>query len=98
MKYALMRCYFSKKGSIYLELVFDLWNYEYETGYEIKVTLHQMSDWINQIQEYVNKLCGHVYDISRWDMIIRNIKQKKLNEWVVFEEGEKKNETSIWEV
>lgn len=89
MKYILMRCYFSKKGSQFMELVFDLWNYEYDTGYEIKVTLYKMSAWTNLIQEYATKLCGHVYDISRWDMIIRNIKQMKLDKWIVFEEGEK---------
>ena len=90
MKYILMRCYINKKGYQFMELVFDLWNYEYETGYEIKVTLYKMSAWINQIQEYATKLCGRVYDISRWDLIIRNIKQMKLDKWVVFEEGEKK--------
>lgn len=90
MKYILMRCYLKKNGYQFMELVFDLWNYEYETGYEIKVTLHNMSAWVNLIQEYATKLCGRVYDISKWDLIIRNIKQKKLNKWVVFEEGEKK--------
>lgn len=89
MKYILMRCYLSKKGFQFMELVFDLWNYQYETGYEIKVTLYKMSAWTNLIQEYATKLCGHAYDISRWDMIIRNIKQMKLDKWIVFEEGEK---------
>ena len=90
MKYTLMRCSLVKKGSIFMELIFDLWNYEYETGYEIKVNLYQMTAWNDLIYEYIKKLSGHSYDISRWDLIIRNIKQKKLDKWVVFEERKRK--------
>lgn len=89
MKYTLMRCHLSKKGKMFMELNFDLWNHEYETGYEIKVTLFRMAAWITYIEKYINILCGHSYDISRWDLIIRNIKQMKLDKWIVFEEGEK---------
>lgn len=84
MKYTLMRCNFSKKGSLFMELIFDLWNYEYEVGYEIKVNLMYMKSWENLIVEYISKLRGLTYDISRWDLIIRNIKQMKLNQWIVF--------------
>ena len=68
-----------------MEVMFDLWNDEFDTGYEIKVTLYNMSPWYNVIKSYLNQLCGRTYDISRWDKIIRNIKQQKMKEWVIYE-------------
>ena len=58
MKYILMRCYLKKNGYQFMELVFDLWNYEYETGYEIKVTLHNMSAWV--IEPYADNICDSI--------------------------------------
>lgn len=89
MKYTLMRCQIKKIGSRVIELIFDFWNYEFDTGYEIKVNLWHMTAWIKQIEKYTAELSGHTYDISRWDLIIRNIKQMKLANWIVYKEGEK---------
>lgn len=84
MTYKLMRCNM-KTGTLVIEIMFDLWNHEYETGYEIKVTLWNMIAWRKHIEEYTKNLLGHTYDISRWDKIIRNMKQMKLSEWVIYE-------------
>lgn len=71
-----------------MEVIFDLWNDEFETGFEIKVNLYNMSAWytvyFNELKLYLNQLCGLTYDISRWDKIIRNIKQQKIGEWVIY--------------
>lgn len=69
-----------------MEMIFDLWNHEYETGYEIKITLWGMNAWVKLIEKYVAELRGHTYDISRWDLIIRNIKQQKMKNWIVYME------------
>lgn len=89
MIYTLKRCPITKKGSLFMEVIFDLWNDEFETGYEIKVNLYNMSAWytvyFNELRLYLNQLCGLTYDISRWDKIIRNIKQQKIGDWVIYE-------------
>lgn len=85
MIYTLKRCPITKKGSLFMEVIFDLWNDEFETGYEIKVNLYNMSAWYNIIKSYLDRLCGKTYDISRWDKIIRNIKQQKIKDWAVYE-------------
>lgn len=85
MIYTLKRCPITKKGSMFMEVVFDLWNDEFQTGYEIKVLLYNMSAWYNELRLYLHQLCGLTYDISRWDKIIRNIKQQKIGEWVIYE-------------
>ena len=85
MTYTLKRCPLTKKGSLFMEVIFDLWNDEFNTGYEIKVILYNMSAWYNIIISYLDRLCGKTYDISRWDKIIRNIKQQKMKEWVIYE-------------
>lgn len=68
-----------------MEVIFDLWNDEFQTGYEIKVVLYNMSVRYNVIKLYLELLHGKTYDISRWDKIIRNIKQQKMEEWVIYE-------------
>lgn len=83
MKYGLMRCYFKHRGSTFATLVFDLWNYEFNTGYEIYVTLYKMGVLYIELDKYIHDLIGQVYDISKWDLIIRNIKQKKIYSWRV---------------
>lgn len=85
MIYTLQRCPITKKGSSFMEVVFDLWNDEFQTGYEIKVLLYNMSAWYNELRLYLHQLYGLTYDISRWDKIIRNIKQQKIGEWVIYE-------------
>lgn len=85
MIYTLKRCPIIKKGSLFMEVIFDLWNDEFETGYEIKVNLYNMLAWYNEVKLYLHQLCGLTYDISRWDKIIRNIKQQKIGEWVIYE-------------
>lgn len=85
MIYTLQRCPITKKGSIFMEVNFDLWNDEFQTGYEIKVLLYNMSAWYNELRLYLHQLHGLTYDISRWDKIIRNIKQQKIGEWVIYE-------------
>lgn len=86
MEYTLKRCPIKRNGSLFSEMVFDLWNDEFQTGYEIKVTLYRMSAWHCEIEllSYLKLLLGRTYDISRWDKIIRNIKQKKIEEWVIY--------------
>lgn len=84
MKYTLMRCYFKHRGSTFDTLVFDLWNNEFNTGYEINVTLYKMGDLITELEKYVKAIINQTYDISKWDLIIRNIKQKKLYSWRVY--------------
>lgn len=81
MIYTLNRCHITKKGSLFMEVIFDLWNDEFQTGYEIKVSLYNMSAWYNELKLYLHQLGGLTYDISRWDKIIRNIKQQKIGEW-----------------
>lgn len=85
MIYTLKRCPLTKKGALFMEVIFDLWNDEFQTGYEIKVNLYNMSAWYNEIILYLNQLCGLTFDISRWDKIIRNIKQQKIKDWVIYE-------------
>lgn len=89
MIYTLKRCPITKKGSFFFEVIFDLWNDEFQTGYEIKVNLYSQSAWYTfhyiELRLYLNQLCGLTYDISRWDKIIRNIKQQKIGEWVIYE-------------
>lgn len=85
MIYTLKRCPITKKGSLFMEVIFDLWNDEFQTGYEIKVVLYNMSVRYNVIKLYLELLHGKTYDISRWDKIIRNIKQQKMEEWVIYE-------------
>lgn len=85
MTYTLKRCYIPRKGALFMEVVFDLWNDEFQTGYEIKVLLYHMSAWYSVIKAYLAKLCSKTYDISRWDKIIRDIKQQKMENWVVYE-------------
>ena len=69
---------------LFMEVIFDLWNDEFQTGYEIKVTLYNMSKWEIPLRSYLKLLCDREYDISRWDKIIRNIKQQKMLEWVIY--------------
>lgn len=89
MTYTLKRCPITKKGSLFMEVIFDLWNDEFQTGYEIKVVLYNQSAWytvyFNELRLYLHRLCGLTYDISRWDKIIRDIKQQKMKDWVIYE-------------
>lgn len=85
MKYVLKRCPIVKRGMLFMEVIFDLWNDEFQTGYEIKVTLCNMSKWEIPLLAYLKLLYEREYDISRWDKIIRNIKQQKMSEWVIYE-------------
>lgn len=79
MIYRLMRIY-PKRGEIFGEIEFDLWNHEYNVGYIIKVTIYK--NIIYKFDEYVkycHNLVGFTYDISKWDKIIRDIKQNKID-------------------
>ena len=78
MIYRLMRIN-EKKGDIFGEITFDLWNHEYNVGYEIKVTIYKYHVHINDILRYCHNLVGFTYDISKWDKIIRDIKQNKID-------------------
>lgn len=86
MKYTLKRCPLTRNGTLFKEIVFDLWNDEFQTGYEIKVTLCNMYPGRIELElmAYLNLLLGRTYDISRWDKIIRDIKQKKIEGWVIY--------------
>lgn len=81
MTYELKRVYCSRNGDNFHELIFDFWNYEYNTGYEIKVTLYKIGALFDLAFNYVRSLCGETYDISKWDLIIRNVKQRKVSTW-----------------
>lgn len=76
MTYRLMRVNRNKKGNIFGEITFDLWNHEYNVGYEIKLTTYKHCN--ENILKYLNSLIGRTYDISYWDKIIRDIKQDKI--------------------
>ena len=100
MKYELKRVYCSRKGSLYSEIIFDFWNNEYETGYEIKLTLYKFGALFDLAFNYVRSLCGETYDISKWDLILRNVKQRKVSTWEctytakIFQKGESQNENN----
>lgn len=78
MKYRLMRIN-EKRGNIFGEVTFDLWNHEFEVGYEIKINIYRYHIYLNDILRYCHKLVGYTYDISKWDKIIRDIKQNKID-------------------
>lgn len=78
MKYTLRRCCLSKRGAIFSELTFDLWNSEYNVGYEIKVTIWKHNIFAEELHQYARGFIGQTLDISKWDLIIRNIKQYRL--------------------
>ena len=86
MTYELKRCYFKQRGTTFAVVVFDLWNSEFNTGYEIYVTLYRADVYMGYLEKYIKELVGCIYDISKWDFIIRNIKQKKINSWRVYPE------------
>lgn len=78
MIYRLMRIN-EKHGEIFGEITFDLWNHEYNVGYEIKVTILKNHVFIKDILRYCHNLIGFTYEISKWDKIIRDIKQNKID-------------------
>ena len=57
MMYELKRIH-GKKGSLFGEIVLDLWNYEYNVGYEIKVTVWKYMIYIDKHIEYLRGLVG----------------------------------------
>ena len=81
MEYELKRVYYGRKGTAFREIILDLWNHNYETGYEIKITLYNFTGLFDLAYNYLRSLCGETYDISKWDLIIRNVKQRKVNTW-----------------
>lgn len=85
MVYTLNRVNLLKHGNNFDEIILDLWNHEFETGYEIKVTLYKSGDMYALACAYLKALCGKTYDISRWDLIIRNVKQKQMKRWVIYD-------------
>lgn len=76
MTYRLMRIH-HKRGQIFAEITLDLWNHEYNTGYEIKFTVWKYLIYLDDDLKYLQNLVGFTYDISYWDKIIRDIKQHK---------------------
>ena len=79
MIYRLMRIH-HKRGEIFGEITLDLWNHEYNTGYEIKFTVWKYLIYLDDDLKYLHNLVGFTYDISYWDKIIRDIKQHKRGE------------------
>lgn len=79
MNYRLMRIHEKKRGKLFGEIAFDLWNREYNVGYEIKVTIWKNYAFFNNILRYCHNLVDFTYDISYWDKIIRDIKQNKID-------------------
>ena len=69
-----------KRGEIFSEITFDLWNDEYNEGYEIKLTIGKYNIFFDRYYQYARSLVGKIYPISTWDKIIRDIKQNKI-EW-----------------
>lgn len=69
-----------KRGEIFGEITLDLWNHEYNVGYEIKVTIWQGLIFMDKYIKYCKNLVGFTYDISYWDKIIRDIKQNKIKD------------------
>lgn len=76
MTYRLMRVH-HKRGHIFGEITLDLWNHEYNTGYEIKFTVWKYLIYLDDDLKYLQNLVGFTYDVSYWDKIIRDIKQHK---------------------
>lgn len=67
-----------KRGEIFSEITFDLWNDEYSVGYEIKLTIWKYNIYFERYYQYSRSLVGKTLDISKWDKIIRDIKQNKI--------------------
>lgn len=79
MIYRLMRIT-SKRGEIFGEIEFDLWNHEYNVGYIIRLTIYKTCIYkLDDYIKYCRNLVGFTYDISKWDKIIRDIKQNKID-------------------
>lgn len=69
-----------KRGEIFSEITFDLWNDEYNVGYEIKLTIWKYNIHFERYYQYARSLVGKNLPISTWDKIFRDIKQNKI-EW-----------------
>lgn len=78
MTYQLRRVSVGKRGSHFSEIIFDLWNEEFRQGYEIKVTIWKYHCVYCELFEYAKQFTGQIKDISKWDKIIRNIREYKL--------------------
>jgi len=77
MKYTLMRIR-HYKGTIFSCIIFEFWNSQYKTGYDIELTINctvtAFHERVNIILPYV----GKTYDIGKWDKIIRDLKSGEL--------------------
>lgn len=75
MYYMLMRVHMLSRSSRYVVLVFDLWNEQLETGYEVHLTISakKKQSAFAIAKDYI----ACIFDISDWDKIIREIKECK---------------------
>lgn len=80
MTYELKRVSVGKHGSHFSEIIFDLWNEEFKQGYEIKVTIWKYHCVFGDLFKYAKLFTGQIKEISKWDKIIRNIREYKLGD------------------
>lgn len=75
MYYTLMRVHTIKRSALYNVLILDLWNNEYNTGFEVHlaITVKQTQSAFLIAKDYI----ACIYDISDWDKIFREIKECK---------------------
>lgn len=78
MTYQIKRVHPMRKGDKFREIWIDIWNYEYNTGYEVKVTIYNKSEIFDYILKYAQSFIGETLDISKIDYIIRKIKQGRV--------------------
>lgn len=80
MEYMLKRVSIGKHGINFSEIIFELWNDEYRQGYEIKVNIWKYNCVFGELFNYAKQFTGQIKEISKWDKIIRNIREYKLGD------------------
>lgn len=78
MTYQIKRVMPMRRGDKFREIWFDLWNYQYNVGYEIKVTIYNKTEIFDYILKYAQSFRGEILDISKIDYIIRKVKQGRV--------------------
>lgn len=75
--YKLMRVFIKRFGMVGRCLVFDFWNYQENTGYEVHVIIYHD---INKAWRIASSYLGQTHTIVAWDELITYIKADMIRE------------------